>query len=312
MVRNSLLEPSVLHEWHVLGALEDIQVGRPLRTRLFGVPVLAVPTPEGVSVWRASERGSSSAGVGEGDPLPVLVRYGYVWTSLGSPTHELFELPECSEPDRRLGHAGTFAVHVSAPRVIENFLDMAHFPFVHGGYLGVEPHTEVQDYDVAVSADRREVIARRCRFFQPMASLVAKEGFEVEYVYRVPHPYCAVLYKSSALYPERSDLIALVTRPIDEEHTSASLFQAMLDDQHSDVEIRHFQQLIFAQDKPILENQRPRRLPLDPRQEISVRADRMSAAYRRWLLDSGVRYGTLAPTGDSLADRPVAPGESLS
>jgi phenylpropionate dioxygenase-like ring-hydroxylating dioxygenase large terminal subunit len=283
-----MLEPSVLHEWHVLGALEEMPVARPVRTHLLGVPVLAVQTPDGVSVWRVSD-------TSQDDPLPVRVRYGYVWTSLGSPAHELFELPEYGEPDRRLGHAGTFAVHTSAPRVIENFLDMAHFPFVHGGYLGVEPYTEVQDYDVSVSADRREVVARRCRFFQPMASLVAKEGFEVEYVYRVPHPYCAVLYKSSALHPDRQDLIALVTRPLDEEHTSASLFQAMLDEQHSDVAIRQFQQLIFAQDKPILENQRPRRLPLDPRQEISVRADRMSAAYRRWLLDSGIRYGTLAP-----------------
>ncbi len=278
----SLLEPRVLHEWHVLCSLADVSVAHPFRARLFGAAVLAVSTSEGVAVTRR-----------EGDPLPVRVRYGYVWTSLGSPSHELFELPECSEPDRRLVHAGTFGVHASAPRAIENFLDMAHFPFVHGGYLGVEPHTEVQDYEVSVSAG--EILARGCWFFQPLPSLVATQGFEVEIVYRVPHPYCSVLYKSSASHPGRRDLIALLTRPIDGEHSSVSLFLAVLDDQHTDAEIREYQQLIFAQDKPILENQRPRRLPLDPRQEISVRADRMSAAYRRWLLERGVCYGTLPP-----------------
>ena len=34
---------------------------------------------------------------------------------------------------------------------MENFLDMAHFPYVHSGYLGIEPHTEVRDYDVDIT-----------------------------------------------------------------------------------------------------------------------------------------------------------------
>ena len=37
--------------------------------------------------------------------------------------------------------------------------------------------------------------------------------------------------------------------------------------------LRWFQQLIFGQDKPILENQIPKRLPLDPRAEIPARCD---------------------------------------
>ena len=53
-----------------------------------------------------------------------------------------------------------------------------------------------------------------------------------------------------------------------------------------------FQQLIFLQDRIILENQRPRLLPLDPRQEIPTRADIMSVAYRRWLKEKGVTFGT--------------------
>ena len=67
----------------------------------------------------------------------------------------------------------------------------------------------------------------------------------------------------------------------------------IVDDESTDVGLRHFQQMIFSQDKPILENQRPRRLPLDPAAETSVRADRSSVAYRRWLHERGVRYGTV-------------------
>lgn len=51
---------------------------------------------------------------------------------------------------------------------------------------------------------------------------------------------------------------------------------------------------IFGQDKPILENHREKRLPLDPRAEMPVRADATSVTYRRWLAGLGVRYGAVA------------------
>jgi phenylpropionate dioxygenase-like ring-hydroxylating dioxygenase large terminal subunit len=51
-------------------------------------------------------------------------------------------------------------------------------------------------------------------------------------------------------------------------------------------------QLIFAQDKPILENQQPKRLPLDSGEELSVIGDKTSVMYRRWLQEQGVSYGT--------------------
>ena len=52
-------------------------------------------------------------------------------------------------------------------------------------------------------------------------------------------------------------------------------------------------QLIFSQDKPILENQLPKRLPLDPRAEIPVRSDASSLACRRWLTAQGVTCGAI-------------------
>ena len=281
------VESVVFDEWHVLCAFTDLDPGVVRRFTLFGEPLAVVRSADDtVAAWRYA---SSQAG----PRLPVRRHCGHLWTSLGTPAHELFEIPEFFETDRRLVYCGSFGVHVSAPRAVENFLDLAHFPFVHQGVLGVEPRTEVKDYDVEVSGDSQEVVARRCRFYQPLSALSAKTGFEVEYVYRVPHPYCAVLYKSAALDPSRNDVIAIFARPISEEQISASLFMALVDDESTDVGLSHFQQMIFGQDKPILENQRPRRLPLDPTAETSVRADRTSVAYRRWLHGRGVRYGTV-------------------
>jgi phenylpropionate dioxygenase-like ring-hydroxylating dioxygenase large terminal subunit len=55
-----------------------------------------------------------------------------------------------------------------------------------------------------------------------------------------------------------------------------------------------FGALIFEQDVDIVESQRPVRLPLAPSDEVHQRADQMSLAYRRWLIERGVRYGTSA------------------
>jgi hypothetical protein len=52
----------------------------------------------------------------------------------------------------------------------------------------------------------------------------------------------------------------------------------VLDDTSEDKVITRFQQTIFGQDKPILENQFPKRLPLDPRAETPIRADKSAIA----------------------------------
>jgi phenylpropionate dioxygenase-like ring-hydroxylating dioxygenase large terminal subunit len=225
--------------------------------------------------------------------LPWRIANGYVWTTLGVPVSDVFAIPEYLEPDRRNLDAGSIGVHTSAPRAIENFLDMAHFPYVHTGILGAEPHTEVPEYDVVTVEETDEILATRCRFFQPMAAAAAASGAFVDYTYRVPHPYCAVLYKTSPLDTSRRDVIALFLQPVDQEHVRAHMLLSLFDESNDDRALRRFQQLIFSQDKPVLENQLPRRLPLDPRAETPIRADKSSVAYRRWLRRKGIVYGTI-------------------
>jgi phenylpropionate dioxygenase-like ring-hydroxylating dioxygenase large terminal subunit len=271
-----------LDQWHIAGAAEDLPVGRAKATPLLGARVM---------LFRAADD-SVAASVGD-RPLPVRQKFGYVWTSLGDPVGEVFDIPEYDEPDRRNMNAASMGVHVSAPRAVENFLDLAHFAFVHTNYLGVEPHTEIKPYKVEVSAGGEGILATKCVAYQPLASLVATEGYDVEYVYRVPHPYCAILYKANAVDLARQDVICLFLQPAEEERSIGHMLLSVLDETNSDKAIRAYQQLIFGQDKPILENQTPKRLPLDMRTELSARADSSSSTYRRWLKDRGVRYGTI-------------------
>jgi phenylpropionate dioxygenase-like ring-hydroxylating dioxygenase large terminal subunit len=284
MTQQTRLDPAAANLWHPIAARDDIRPGVAEHSLLlderiaYGIDAAGAP-----SIWR-------SAGAA---PLPCLERYGYLWTSLGDPPADIFGIPEFAEPDRRRFNAASVGVHVSAPRAVENFLDMSHFPYVHTGILGDETHTEVKDYDVETSEARDEILATRCRFFQPKSSTAADHGMEVDYIYRVPHPYCAVLYKSSVVDAARQDVIGIFVQPMTQERIRAHMMICVLDDRSTDATIKQFQQVVFGQDKPILENQVPKRLPLDPKAESPVRADKVSIAYRRWLVRKGITYGVI-------------------
>jgi phenylpropionate dioxygenase-like ring-hydroxylating dioxygenase large terminal subunit len=293
----TFIDPVTLNLWYPIVAICDARPGIVGSTVLLEQPIsFAVGAAGETAAWKARPelRAGDHVDIGAvGATLPVKTAYGYLWTSLGNPPDELFAIPQYAEPDRRNIAAASIGVNVSAPRAIENFLDMGHFPYVHTGILGIEPHTEVKEYDVEILADRDEIVATRCRFYQPMASTVSQEGADVEYVYRVPHPFCSVLYKSSPLDENRMDVIAIFLQPMDQEHIRAHMMLSLLDDTNDDTFIRRFQLMIFGQDKPILENQFPKRLPLDPRAETPIRADKSAIAYRRWLSQKGVTYGVI-------------------
>ncbi|HWU17285.1 MAG TPA: aromatic ring-hydroxylating dioxygenase subunit alpha [Devosia sp.] len=286
--------------WQVVAATNEITPGLVETTLLLDTPIAITRDSEGAPiVWRRTdeEQGDEIDPATITERLPVTTGYGYIWTSFGNPPAELFPIPEYAEADRVNMSCGSIGIHVSAPRAVENFLDMGHFPYVHTDILGAEPHTEVKEYDVEVSEDRDEVLATRCRFIQPRAAKSATSAMEVEYVYRVPHPFCSVLYKSCPEDESRRDVIAIFLQPMTEERCRAHLLQSMIDSTSTITDLRRFQQTIFGQDKPILENQFPKRLPLDPRSETPIRADKSAIAYRRWLSQKGITYGVIPAAG---------------
>lgn len=228
---------------------------------------------------------------GDGRDLRVTLRYGHVWTSLGQPSKDLFDIPEADQPGRRLVEVGVVRVRCSPLRAVENFLDIAHFPFVHTDILGAEPHTEVGKYDVEIREKEDEVWATKVQFYQPQAAKSATGGITTDYMYRVPAPTSTVLYKTCPARPGEWDVITLFVQPLTEELCDVWPWMALFDDETALTDLIHFQQMIFLQDRSILENQIPRLLPLDPGREIPTRADLTSVAYRRWLKRHQFTYG---------------------
>ncbi len=223
--------------------------------------------------------------------------YGLVWVRLHTGLSEVPTFPAWHDAALRKTLCGPYDVATSAPRIVENFLDMAHFGFVHEGWLGAREHPAIPDYRVEEA--EHGFSALDCRAMQPQSSVHATGSAEVSYTYHVNAPYTAVLTKapeqSGAAIADFRESIALFVCPMDEETSRVWFVLAMNDFTSPDSKLQDFQHTIFMQDKPVLESQMPKRLPIGASAELHSAADKASAAYRRYLTRQRISFGVLRP-----------------
>src|SRR4051812_29860786 len=80
--------------------------------------------------------------------FPCRELYGLVWVALQEPEWPLPDVPELQDNSWHAVRTGPFRWKAGASRQIENFTDLAHFPFVHPGLLGDPSRTEVPEHNV--------------------------------------------------------------------------------------------------------------------------------------------------------------------
>lgn len=238
----------------------------------------------------------------------VQERHGLVWVCLGTPHRDVIPYEEFTDDRLRNIMAGPYDVAACAPRVVENFIDMAHFGFVHDGILGDASTTEIPEYTVEDFIDgsgQPGVRATGMRVTQPQANLQANGPADVEYGYRISRPLSAILTKQ-IVGSDLAEAITLFIQPMREEFSRVWMIFSGVRSPEPDEAVRRFQDTVFAQDKPILESQRPKRLPLHMRAEQAQRADLLSAHYRRYLRYAKLTYGVmpLAPPVPTVSPDP--------
>jgi phenylpropionate dioxygenase-like ring-hydroxylating dioxygenase large terminal subunit len=225
-------------------------------------------------------------------PIATQTAYGLHWACVGGAPRDLPVYPAWHRrPDRNVLF-GPKVLSACGPRIVENFLDVAHFPFVHTDYLGTVPHTAVPTYHVDVVDD--VLNARDITFWQPLPGPVASDGgADVLYQYQVSTPYSTSLDKSpmGGAGGEDGFSLLLVCSPEDEFTNRVWMVTSAWGTDEPLDSYEAFNQIIFGQDVAVVESQRPHRLPLDPHGELHQAADKMSLHYRAWLRDRGIRYG---------------------
>ena len=216
----------------------------------------------------------------------VIEKMNMVWINLSKDANDFVNIKEFNESNFNHVASGPYIMNASAPRAIENFLDVAHFPFVHENHLGVKDKPMIDDYDVVSS--NKGIHASNVKVFQPNPDGTNKSG-EVIYDYHVHSPFVASLGKDVSKN-ERFVLVFYVT-PISETESMIYTLTLMNFGKLDDKIVRDYQDFITAQDVPIVESQRPELLPMDLQEELSIRSDKISIAYRRYLKKMNISFG---------------------
>ena len=317
-------DPVLVDDWHVVAYAPDLEQGKPVGVSLLGEDIVLWRVGERVHAWRdlCLHRGTRlSLGTVRDDTLicpyhgwtynengqcvrfpahpdqtppskarakvyQAQLRYDWVWVTLGTPMRDIPMFPAWDDTSFRKVHCGPYAFKAGGPRAIENFLDVTHFPFVHAGYLGDPAHATINDYEVEITSEG--VTARDITVWQPDPD-GSGVGANVTYTYEVLRPLTACFVKSSA--GPRFAMYFTVT-PVAQDTCIAWTYVGLDYGEQSEQEIRDFENMITWQDVPIVESQRPELLPLDLQAEIHLRSDRTAIAYRTWLRQLGLTFGT--------------------
>jgi phenylpropionate dioxygenase-like ring-hydroxylating dioxygenase large terminal subunit len=314
-------DPVLLNDWHPIASVAQLEQSPVLGVRLLDEDLVLWRCGDQVLAWQdlCIHRGTRlSLGTLQGDALTcpyhgwsynadgqcvhipahpgqpppakarvktyrAQARYGLVWATLGEPAHDVPRFPEWDDAGFRKILCGPYRLNASGPRIVENFLDVTHFPFVHEGILGDRGHAEISDYEATITPEG--VVAAGVRVYQPNGYGDGKGG-EVEYTYKALRPLTAYLLKESA--GPRFSILLTIT-PHGAVDSTAWMWMAM--NYGHDIaqrELVAWQDMIFGQDAPILRSQRPELLPLDLQAELHLRSDRAAIAYRRWLGQLGM------------------------
>lgn len=218
------------------------------------------------------------------------VKYGLVWVCLGTPAQPVPSFPEGDDSSFRQVLAGPYRFHAYATRVLENFLDAGHYPFLHSSQMAAGTRYEMEKYDVQSTTDgpaAKDILTHR----------IWREGpngtgeVDVNYSFQVLRPLTA--HYTKAYQNERFAMMDTVT-PVDEAESLVwSIMALNYSTENSGAALLDYQDTLTRQDIPIVESQRPQLLPLDPVAEIHTPSDKLAVAYRQWLKKLGLKYGTL-------------------
>ncbi len=319
-------DPVLRDDWHVVAYAPDLPEGKPVAARLLDEDLVLWRVGEKIHAWcdLCLHRGTRlSLGAVRDDTLicpyhgwtynedgqcvrfpahpdqtppakarvkvyQARLRYDWVWVTLGNPARDVPDFPEWDDAAFRKIHCGPYAYKAGGPRAVENFLDVTHFPFVHAGLLGDPQYPEINGYEAQITPEG--VVATDITVWQPDPDGSGR-GARVTYTYKVFRPLTAYFVKSSE--GPRFAMYFTVT-PVSERESIAWAYVAMdyAYGDESDEQVRAFEDTVTWQDIPIVESQRPELLPLDLQAELHLRSDRTAIAYRTWLRQLGVTFGT--------------------
>jgi vanillate O-demethylase monooxygenase subunit len=217
------------------------------------------------------------------DAFAATERYGLVWVCLGEPKADIAAFPEYDDPAYRVYYRSADDWAASGPRLIENFVDTAHFAWVHPGVLGDRSQPRVPEITVR----------RTDRTIEVELEMPSAGGLQTGAAATLIWDEVTLPMTVRQVRTDRAGLrnvIFLAISPL--SGTRLRRFIRSLRDFDLDLPDEPFRaqsELVQSQDRAIVEEQRPEELPVDLAEEMHVRGpDDPAVVYRRALADLGI------------------------
>lgn len=224
----------------------------------------------------------------------ITEKSGLIWVSLKEPVYAPPEFPEFDDDAYRLMEYPTYDWRTSSTRRLENFVDFAHFPFIHDGSIGVRSSPRVEGTTKTWRegpvlrfersgikepnlAWNRELMGVKEDLIDPINEYHVTMPHTVRLIRKFTDTCTYVLFMAvSPTDGKTSRSFTLAARNYARDGAHDALFLSMNDN-------------VLEEDRPVIESQRPAMTPLMPNEaalELPVRGvDGISIDYRRWLLE---------------------------
>ena len=213
------------------------------------------------------------------DTTPVTVRFGLIWMALvDDPIDTWVDEAPYLDPAMDLFTCGPYETVVSAGVLADNFLDSAHFPFLHAGTFGAgddgRPKLTVTRNEWTIRVDDE----------QSLDGAHLDEIVDAESIYTVGAPFAVELRIDR---PGASDLIWSFACPVDDETTLWWMVHAypLEGDTDAIAAAKALQHEVGLEDLRMLEQMADPNIHLDVRAEVHTKADLGCLEYRRMLID---------------------------
>jgi vanillate O-demethylase monooxygenase subunit len=231
----------------------------------------------------------------------VTEQHGMVFVAPEPPITDLLEVPEADDLSFVHGALEPITARVGAGLMLDNFLDIAHFPFLHAATIGT-PESSTFDFTferrgLGMNVHSRHPFPNREDPGVAAGIRPLLQERVLEYRYRAPFSICLRIDYVEA---GGTNVLDFYVQPEDDEQCRiyTTVHRNDLDgDEQRLAECVAFERKILDEDLMLQERYRDRRLPLDLTTEVHVKADRMTIELRRILGE----LTAAATTGDQHA-----------
>lgn len=218
------------------------------------------------------------------ETIRAVERYGHVWVCLEDPVAGIPEIAEDSNPEFRLIASPVEHWRASTTRMVDNFLDISHFPYVHQGTFGAGAERQVGKVEMEDLGDffgyRYSVVAANTMSGSAASGQTAvRVGRRMTTGFNLPFGVRSTIDYDTGL----RHVMLLMSVPMD-DNESYFAFMSWRNDDFAvpSEEVNRFDRQIGEEDRRMLERMHGS-LPLENTGTVSVQSDKASVEWRRQL-----------------------------